>query len=104
MDREYVLEMVLRKALVCNRPQQLLTFGGIALAGCLQGEGDFYVATISALASLYPRATLSQCREIDKLIDDLSSYRESRINDIPEIEYDAVFERLRNLVNTIINL
>lgn len=101
MDREYRLEMLLRKALGCDRPQQLLAFGGIVHAGCLKGQGAFYVGVISALASLYPRAALSQCSDIDMLVDDLSAYRESRLDDIPESEYDAIFERLRILVNTI---
>ncbi|ASY51393.1 hypothetical protein CYK80_02665 [Clostridium perfringens] len=102
MDRKRRLEYLMRKALFCDRPQSLLTFGGLALSDCLRSEGDFYVGVILSLAVVYPRSILSQCREIDDLINDLGKYRNVKINDIPENEFDDIFERVRNLVNTIL--
>ncbi|MCH1962580.1 hypothetical protein MCG45_06780 [Clostridium perfringens] len=102
MDRERRLEMLMRKALFCDRPQNLLTFGGLALSDCLKAEGDFYVGAISVLAVVYPRAILSQCEEIDILINDLGEYRGVKINDIQEGEFNTIFERLTSLVNTIL--
>lgn len=102
MGREYRLEYFLRKVLNCDRPQQLLSFGGIAHAGCLTGKGDFYIGVVSALARVYPMATISQCNEIDRIMDDLLTYRESRINDIDEEEYSCLYKRITTIVNTIL--
>lgn len=102
MGREYRLEYFLRKVLNCDRHQQLLTFGGIAHAGCLKDKGDFYIGVTSALARVYPMATLSQCNEIDRIMDDLLTYREYKINDIDEEEYTFLYNRITTIVNTIL--
>lgn len=102
MGREYELEHFLRKTLNCNRPQQLLSFGGIANAGCLTGEGDFYIGVIAALARVYPMATISQCNEIDSIIDSLDYYRNNKLNDIEEEKYNVLYERIKSIVCTIL--
>lgn len=102
MGRELRLEYLLRKVLGCDRfHQRLLTFGGIANSDLLRSEGGFYNGAISALARLYPVATLMQCDEIDMFVSDLDDYRNIKINDIPESEYNAIYERINILVNTI---
>ena len=104
MGREYELEYLLRRVLNCDRPQQLLSFGGIAHAGCLEYEGDFYIGVIAVLSSIYSRATIDQCRQIDNIIDDINVYKDIRINEIPEEQYTEIYRRIETISNlTIIN-
>lgn len=102
MGREYELERFLRKTLNCNRPQQLLSFGGISNAGGLTGEGDFYIGVITTLARIYPMGTLNQCNEIDSIIDSLDPYRNNKLNDIEEEKYNVLYQIIKSIVCTIL--
>lgn len=102
MDREYSLELVLRRALSCNRTNQLLGFGGIATASNLKRTGGFYDGVIAGLAALYPRATFAQTREIDAMVDIMDTFREVSIDDISDDNYNSIYETLANLVNRIV--
>lgn len=47
-------------------------------------------------------ATLSQCNEIDTIMEDLITYREYKINDINEEEYTSLYNKITTIVNTIL--
>lgn len=102
MDREYSLELVLRRALSCNRTNQLLGFGGIATAGNLKRTGGFYDGVIAGLAALYPRATFAQTREIDAMVDIMDTFRDVSINDVSDDNFNSIYETLADIVNRVI--
>ncbi|EGT0014789.1 hypothetical protein I9Y33_002684 [Clostridium perfringens] len=62
MTRERRLQDVIKKSLFCNTKSEPLDFGGVACSDTLKNKGDFYIGFIAALAGIYPKAVLSQCK------------------------------------------
>lgn len=101
MEREHRLELILRNVMNCNRPQRPLTFGGIISADSLRYEkGAFYTAIVSALAYIYPSASMNKCDDIDNFISQLDDYKNYVINDIPESKYNEILETFNQIKNS----
>lgn len=102
MGREYEFELLLRNVLNCDRQERLLTVGGIATAGCLQVDGGFYIGVIAAVGSLYSKATINLCDELDLLVDKVQRYKTSRIDEIEEYEFEEIVNKIER-INSLLN-
>lgn len=101
MKREYQLELRLRNIMNCNRPQRLLTFGGIITADSLKYEsGTFYTAIVSSLALIYHSSSIDTCDAIDNFISELDDCKNCVINDISEDRYNEILETFNSLINS----
>ena len=101
MGEGYRFEILFREAMNCNRPESLLTFGGIINAGAIEKEGGLCEAVIAVMASMYPNKTYGTCKRIDEAISRICQYRGVSIDDIPEHELDNLYNEIEEIITEL---